>query len=129
MKTKILTLVLMFILALTTSFAQSWEGKWVQNKNYSVKISNVNNKTFDFVFACYNGRNMGEAEGKAIINGNEAIYQPDETSICQIKFILKNETLEIVDIIQNDCLPDAGNGVYYAGKYKLKTLKKKNKGQ
>ncbi len=125
-KTIFLTAI-MLVMALSL-FAQpnaKWAGKWVQNKNNSVTITKVTDKNFYFTFACYNGTNMGEAEGVAIINGNEAISNPEDEEICKIKFILKEDHIEVIDIRDDDCMMDAGNGVSYEGKYKAKKAKKK----
>ena len=127
MKKSLLLTAIMFVMALSL-FAQQnakWAGEWVKNKNNSVTITEVTDKNFYFTFACYNGTNLGEAEGIAIINGNEAISKPDDESACKIKFILKEDHIQVIDIRENDCYIDAGNGVSYEGKYKGKKARKK----
>lgn len=125
MKTVLLTAI-MLVMALIL-FAQpntKWAGVWNRDKNYSLEISDVTNNSFMFVFDCYNGTNMGQAEGTAIIKGNEAISKTNEPDECKIKFILKDDYIEVIDIRENDCLADAGNGIYYDGEYVSGKVKK-----
>ncbi len=125
---------LIIALLLCISFAdliaqpnKGWEGEWKARKNYTFKITNVTDKTFDYSFNCFNGTNIGEAEGKANINGNLAISIPPEENTCKIKFILNGDNIEVIDIMENDCYVDAGNGVRYNGKYKKTSNDKKAK--
>lgn len=117
-------LLLSLAINLTAQPNSKWAGTWKQSKYYSVIISDVTETTFSFAFDCYNGRNLGQAEGTAIIKGNEAISRTEDPQVCKIKFIHKDDYIEIIDIRENDCHADAGNGVYYDGEYKSDKIKK-----
>lgn len=123
----LMSIFLICFIELSAQPNSKWAGTWEQSKYYSVVITDVTETTFSFAFDCYNGTNLGQAEGTAIIKGNEAISKTEYPEDCKIKFIHKDDYIEIIDIRENDCSADAGNGVYYDGKYHKEKPKKKKK--
>lgn len=105
----------------------SWNGEWKLNKNYKLIISNETKTSFQFKFDCYNGGNVGQAEGTAKINGNSAIYK--ESNNCPIKFLNRGDIIGVTveQEYNSDCFLDAGNGIRYDGDYKSPNYKKEKK--
>lgn len=115
-----------FFLIQVNSFCQSWEGIWFASKYNSLEITKVTSSSFSFVFNCYNGINLGELEGTAIISGNKARYDGGgEYNLCPIDFVLEPNAIKASEDRKNECDNGAGNGVYFTGTYK--TTKKQNK--
>lgn len=105
----------------------SWNGEWKLNKNYKLIITNETKTSFHFKFDCYNGGNVGQAEGNAKINGNSALYK--ESNNCPIKFLNRGDIIGVTveQEYNSDCFLDAGNGIRYDGDYKSPNFKKEKK--
>ncbi len=104
-----------------------WFGKWEIESTtlcYSgmLKITNINNNSFDFRLIVIHGSHVGDIDGKAtIISNNEAKFISDEgyneDGKCVITFTKFNDIIQIHENL--GCRSFHGMRVMYDGDYKL----------
>jgi hypothetical protein len=104
-----------------------WFGKWEIESSalcYSgtLKITNVNDKSFDFSLLVVHGSHMGDLDGKAsILSNNEAEFISDEAynedGRCVITFTKFNDIIQVHENL--GCRSYHGMRVMYNGDYKL----------
>jgi hypothetical protein len=101
--------------------AETWDGKWLRENSGNAESSELTitkaaEGYFQFTLATFSGSHMGNVEGKARINGSEAVFSDTEDCLgCVIRFRLKQQ---VVTVETNEpCSCFAGVGVVFDGRY------------
>jgi hypothetical protein len=106
---------------------QNWKGNWekeIWQNPASLKIKSIGGDSLDFQLFSSSGGHTGDVEGKALVDGNTAIYYLTENyDTCLLTFEIFGDTLIIMSQEKGNCFAAMGvtyEGNYFNSKYKTK---------
>lgn len=98
----------------------NWDGEWTRvsvSNPGTLTISNYNGKTLDIVIDVLSGGNTSGIEGKATIEGDQAILVDNEFE-CRVDLTLNKDSITVGET--QGCTQIGGIGTFFSGEYKNK---------
>lgn len=97
----------------------NWNGEWqrmTQNYEGTLNISNFDGDSFNLSISVMNGANMGDMEGVAIVEGDQATYTDAEYDTgCRLDMTLTEDSIQVET--NDDCWNVGGMGTFFYGEY------------
>lgn len=100
--------------------ANNWDGEWTRvsvSNPGTLTISNYNGKSLDIVIDVLSGGNTSGIEGKATIEGDQAILVDNEFE-CRVDLTLNKDSITVGET--QGCTQIGGIGTFFSGEYKNK---------